>query len=169
MSNITPKDTSNRRLGGYTTISTPMSPRQWTSSVRSPVWVPRWRFWHSKWHGSCTSFPLMRNTNLFESHCICLALERISLNGRSLTASTTGRNVGIGVDVHVHRITNRLGWHNRPTKNPEETRQVPFSSPSTPNQTWNAHRRLNLQSWLPKALHGDINHMLVGFGQVRRW
>ncbi|KAH0830164.1 hypothetical protein J3R83DRAFT_1513 [Lanmaoa asiatica] len=55
-------------------------------------------------------------------------------------------NVGIGVDVHVHRITNRLGWHNRPTKNPEET-------------------RLNLQSWLPKALHGEINHMLVGFGQ----
>lgn len=32
------------------------------------------------------------------------------------------RNVGIGVDVHVHRITNRLGWHVRQTKNPEETR-----------------------------------------------
>ena len=27
--------------------------------------------------------------------------------------------------------------------------------------------RLNLQSWLPKELHGEINHMLVGFGQVR--
>lgn len=34
------------------------------------------------------------------------------------------RNVGIGVDVHVHRITNRLGWHKPPTKNPEETRYV---------------------------------------------
>ncbi|KAI6106206.1 DNA glycosylase [Pisolithus croceorrhizus] len=56
-------------------------------------------------------------------------------------------NLGIGVDVHVHRITNRLGWHQRPTKNPEET-------------------RLNLQSWLPKELHGEINHMLVGFGQT---
>ncbi|KIJ63357.1 hypothetical protein HYDPIDRAFT_134499 [Hydnomerulius pinastri MD-312] len=56
-------------------------------------------------------------------------------------------NLGIGVDVHVHRITNRLGWHRKPTKNPEET-------------------RLNLQSWLPKELHGDINHMLVGFGQM---
>ncbi|KAF9228848.1 DNA glycosylase [Gyrodon lividus] len=56
-------------------------------------------------------------------------------------------NLGIGVDVHVHRITNRLGWHERPTKNPEET-------------------RLNLQSWLPKELHGEINHMLVGFGQM---
>ncbi|KAI9570752.1 DNA glycosylase [Boletus coccyginus] len=56
-------------------------------------------------------------------------------------------NVGIGVDVHVHRITNRLGWHARQTKNPEET-------------------RLNLESWLPKALHGEINHVLVGFGQT---
>ncbi|KAK7040261.1 alpha,alpha-trehalase nth1 [Paramarasmius palmivorus] len=56
-------------------------------------------------------------------------------------------NVGIGVDVHVHRITNRLGWHKPPTKNPEET-------------------RLNLQSWLPTELHPEINHMLVGFGQM---
>ncbi|PFH53574.1 hypothetical protein AMATHDRAFT_137126 [Amanita thiersii Skay4041] len=56
-------------------------------------------------------------------------------------------NVGIGVDVHVHRITNRLGWHKPPTKNPEET-------------------RLNLQSWLPVELHPKINHLLVGFGQT---
>lgn len=51
------------------------------------------------------------------------------------------------MDVHVHRITNRLGWHRRAPKNPEET-------------------RLNLQSWLPTELHREINHMLVGFGQV---
>lgn len=56
-------------------------------------------------------------------------------------------NVGIGVDVHVHRITNRLKWHKPPTKNPEET-------------------RLNLQSWLPTEFHKEINHLLVGFGQV---
>ncbi|KAL4263582.1 Endonuclease III [Pleurotus pulmonarius] len=56
-------------------------------------------------------------------------------------------NVGIGVDVHVHRITNRLGWHKPPTKTPEET-------------------RLNLQSWLPAEFHREINHLLVGFGQV---
>ncbi|KAG1856629.1 DNA glycosylase [Suillus subalutaceus] len=56
-------------------------------------------------------------------------------------------NHGIGVDVHVHRITNRLGWHQRPTKKPEET-------------------RLNIQSWLPIELHREINHMLVGFGQT---
>lgn len=36
------------------------------------------------------------------------------------------RNAGIGVDVHVHRITNRLGWHKPPTKTPEETRLVPI-------------------------------------------
>ncbi|KAG8978263.1 DNA N-glycosylase and apurinic/apyrimidinic (AP) lyase [Tulasnella sp. 427] len=56
-------------------------------------------------------------------------------------------NLGIGVDVHVHRITNRLGWHKPPTTTPEQT-------------------RLNLQSWLPKELHPEINPLLVGFGQV---
>ncbi|KAG7453086.1 DNA glycosylase [Guyanagaster necrorhizus] len=56
-------------------------------------------------------------------------------------------NHGIGVDVHVHRISNRLGWHKPPTKNPEGT-------------------RLNLQSWLPTELHPEINHLLVGFGQM---
>lgn len=35
-------------------------------------------------------------------------------------------NDGIGVDVHVHRISNRLGWHKPPTKTPEETRYVDF-------------------------------------------
>ncbi|KAL2202759.1 putative DNA repair protein Ntg1 [Sarocladium strictum] len=52
---------------------------------------------------------------------------------------------GIGVDVHVHRITNLWGWHT--TKNPEET-------------------RLALQSWLPQDRWRDINHMLVGLGQA---
>jgi endonuclease-3 len=33
-------------------------------------------------------------------------------------------NLGIGVDVHVHRICNRLGWVK--TKTPEETRLVMF-------------------------------------------
>ncbi|KAF8528153.1 DNA-lyase [Hysterangium stoloniferum] len=56
-------------------------------------------------------------------------------------------NLGIGVDVHVHRITNRLKWHKVPTKDPEQT-------------------RLNLESWLPKELHEEINPLLVGFGQT---
>jgi endonuclease-3 len=55
-----------------------------------------------------------------------------------------GRTEGIGVDVHVHRITNLWGWHK--TKNPEET-------------------RLALQAWLPKELWHEINWLLVGFGQ----
>ena len=29
------------------------------------------------------------------------------------------------------------------------------------------HARLNLQSWLPKEYHADINPLLVGFGQVK--
>ncbi|KAG9080224.1 DNA N-glycosylase and apurinic/apyrimidinic (AP) lyase, partial [Ceratobasidium sp. 370] len=51
------------------------------------------------------------------------------------------------VDVHVHRITNRLGWHKPETTTPEQT-------------------RLNLQSWLPLELRKPINPLLVGFGQV---
>ncbi|CAG9999592.1 unnamed protein product [Clonostachys byssicola] len=54
------------------------------------------------------------------------------------------RTEGIGVDVHVHRITNLWGWNN--TKNPEETRHA-------------------LQSWLPKDRWREINSLLVGLGQ----
>jgi endonuclease-3 len=56
-----------------------------------------------------------------------------------------GRDEGIGVDVHVHRITNLWGWHK--TNTPEQT-------------------RMELESWLPKEKWHDINHLLVGFGQT---
>lgn len=56
-----------------------------------------------------------------------------------------GRDEGIGVDVHVHRITNLWGWHT--TKQPEETRAA-------------------LESWLPREKWHDINNLLVGFGQT---
>jgi endonuclease III len=56
-----------------------------------------------------------------------------------------GVDEGIGVDVHVHRITNLWGWHK--TKNPEETRM------------W-------LEGWLPKDRWHEINKMLVGLGQT---
>lgn len=56
-----------------------------------------------------------------------------------------GRDEGIGVDVHVHRITNLWGWHK--TNNPEGT-------------------RAELEAWLPKEKWHDINHLLVGFGQT---
>lgn len=52
---------------------------------------------------------------------------------------------GIGVDVHVHRISNRLEWVH--TKTPEET-------------------RVGLEDWLPKEYWEPINGLLVGFGQT---
>ncbi|XP_034936579.1 endonuclease III-like protein 1 [Chelonus insularis] len=54
---------------------------------------------------------------------------------------------GIGVDTHVHRICNRLEWVKTSTKTPEDTRK-------------------QLELWLPKDLWPEINHLLVGFGQV---
>ncbi len=57
---------------------------------------------------------------------------------------------GIGVDVHVHRITNLWGW------------QKPGSpAAKTPEGT-----RLSLQSWLPHDKWKEINWLLVGFGQT---
>lgn len=50
-----------------------------------------------------------------------------------------------GVDTHVHRISNRLGWVKN-TKTPEGTRK-------------------GLESWLPEDLWQEVNHLLVGFGQ----
>jgi endonuclease III len=63
-------------------------------------------------------------------------------------SSAWGRDEGIGVDVHVHRITNLWGWHGGAgTKGPEET-------------------RIALQKWLPRELWHEINWLLVGFGQT---
>lgn len=56
-----------------------------------------------------------------------------------------GKHEGIGVDVHVHRITNLWGWQK--SKNPEETRMA-------------------LQSWLPRDKWHEINKLLVGLGQT---
>ncbi|XP_063058697.1 endonuclease III-like protein 1 [Engraulis encrasicolus] len=53
---------------------------------------------------------------------------------------------GIGVDTHVHRISNRLGWTRTQTKTPEDTRRA-------------------LEAWLPRELWSEINWLLVGFGQ----
>ncbi|XP_028137268.2 endonuclease III-like protein 1 [Diabrotica virgifera virgifera] len=51
---------------------------------------------------------------------------------------------GIGVDTHVHRISNRLRWVN--TNTPEDTRKA-------------------LEDWLPQELWSEVNLLLVGFGQ----
>jgi len=55
-----------------------------------------------------------------------------------------GKAVGIGVDTHVHRISNRLGWVK--TTTPEATRD-------------------SLQAMLARDFWGGINIALVGFGQ----
>ncbi|XP_077980509.1 endonuclease III-like protein 1 [Glandiceps talaboti] len=53
---------------------------------------------------------------------------------------------GIGVDTHVHRISNRLGWVKKTTTQPEDTRKA-------------------LEEWLPREHWKEINWLLVGFGQ----
>lgn len=52
-----------------------------------------------------------------------------------------------GVDTHVHRISNRIGWVKKPTATPEETRKA-------------------LETWLPFELWSEVNHLMVGFGQT---
>jgi endonuclease-3 len=56
-----------------------------------------------------------------------------------------GKTEGIGVDVHVHRISNRLGWVRSTT--PEATRK-------------------QLEEWLPREHWKTINNLFVGFGQL---
>merc|ERR1712173_490746 len=61
-------------------------------------------------------------------------------------AHAWGEAEGIGVDVHVHRICDLLGW-TKGAKKPEDT-------------------RVQLERWLPKNKWVDINTMLVGLGQT---
>ena len=53
-----------------------------------------------------------------------------------------GQVTGIGVDTHVHRISNRLGWVKKPTKVPEET-------------------RLAVESWLPRYTSSSATFLSV--------
>jgi endonuclease III len=54
-------------------------------------------------------------------------------------------NIGIAVDLHVHRISNRLGWVR--TKSVNETKKA-------------------LECIVPKDLWSRVNYVLVGFGQT---
>jgi endonuclease-3 len=54
-----------------------------------------------------------------------------------------------GVDTHVHRISERMGW---------TTRENRYHSPE--------NTRKQLQDWLPKELWQEVNILLVGFGQT---
>ncbi|XP_053993672.1 endonuclease III-like protein 1 isoform X2 [Hylaeus volcanicus] len=60
--------------------------------------------------------------------------------------SAWNRVEGIAVDVHVHRISNRLGWIQ--TKTPEQS-------------------CLALTRMIPRHLYAQFNTVLVGFGQQR--
>lgn len=55
-------------------------------------------------------------------------------------------NSGIGIDVHLHRLTQMWNWIPK-TKNPEQS-------------------RVELEKWLPQKYWKQINPLLVGFGQV---
>ncbi|SCM23212.1 endonuclease III homologue, putative [Plasmodium chabaudi adami] len=55
------------------------------------------------------------------------------------------KHEGIAVDIHVHRISNRLNWVY--TKNESDT-------------------QIKLKSFVDKELWSELNHLLVGFGQV---
>ena len=47
-----------------------------------------------------------------------------------------GEVTGIGVDTHVHRISNRLGWTRKKTQDPEQTRKA-------------------LEEWMPRLAGSD--------------
>jgi len=85
------------------------------------------------------------------------------------------RNVGIGVDVHVHRITKHAQVAQTTYENSrgDQVREIPITissidrlAPSHQPIRPLGKRRLNLQSWLPTELHKEINHLLAGFDQA---
>lgn len=77
-----------------------------------------------------------------------IALPGVGPKMAHICMSTAWKEVtGIGVDVHVHRISNRIGWLPKPTKEPEQT-------------------RVGLEAWLPQSLWAEVNYLLVGFGQT---
>ena len=62
-------------------------------------------------------------------------------------AAAWNKVTGIGVDVHVHRISTRIGWVPHTAKDPERA-------------------RLALESVIPENMWGEVNHLLVGLGQT---
>lgn len=66
--------------------------------------------------------------------------------GNLIMAIAWDKPFGISVDIHVHRIANRLNWVNN-TPNPEATRKA-------------------LEEFVPKDKCLDLNTTLVGFGQT---
>ena len=68
-----------------------------------------------------------------------------------------GVAAGICVDVHVHRIAERMGW----------VPPVAYSASGTPRKTRTPEdTRVCLESWLPEEEWVEINPLLVGHGQL---
>ena len=67
-----------------------------------------------------------------------------------------GEPTGICVDVHVHRISERLGW----------VPELALGKNGSPRKKTPEDTRAALESWLPKNEWIDINPLLVGFGQL---
>jgi endonuclease III len=65
---------------------------------------------------------------------------------------------GICVDVHVHRITERLGW--------VDEKCAIRQDGTSPRKRTPEDTRVSLESWLPKEEWVEINPLLVGFGQL---
>lgn len=51
-------------------------------------------------------------------------VEKVKLSMQQCLHSNLSVVMCVGVDTHVHRISNRLGWLRKPTKNPEDTRKA---------------------------------------------
>ena len=64
---------------------------------------------------------------------------------------------GICVDVHVHRITERLGW---------VSESCAVTNAGSPRKRTPEDTRVALEKWLPKDEWVEINPLLVGFGQL---
>ncbi|MCU7549050.1 endonuclease III [Chitinophagaceae bacterium LB-8] len=88
---------------------------------------------HEKWNGELPAdFNLLTELKGVGPKCANLAL------------GVTGKDAGISVDVHVHRITNRWGWIQ--TASPEQT-------------------MVELEEKVPHDKWIDINRLLVPFGK----
>lgn len=73
-----------------------------------------------------------------------IALPGVGRKTANCILTYTFNKPAIGVDVHVHRISNRLGWVN--SQKPEETEN-------------------ELKKIVPKKLWAEVNKLFVDFGQ----
>ncbi len=80
------------------------------------------------------------------------------------------KDEGICVDTHVHRLANRLRWVGSPLPKKERATcntglaKLPsnqWKDTSTPEKT-----RVQLQKLLPQSHWGEVNELLVGYGQT---